>query len=348
MEVDDALQPHSKILSALHSGGADLDDNAIPALALVRKNKRARYEALRRGLVCVFGGLSVEDISRINNWIYRKLPSADRNIQTWMGGVVVAHAATLLIASRHRVCIEAETGFPQDSTAPDKEKYLVLRAWEIQNSSIARPMVDVDRECISILEERMFEESAAAGKAGMWQWGLDAGDHQERWNPYAGLPPHWVHEDRPISTDDSEYEVFTAAIYVDLSMLTKRLGWALIHHGAGVPAWDDYRAAQKTAQTPARISIGPIYSEKAPTIFVTSNFLVRSLGENKTVHPVYQIVLTGAARHFQVFSVLAKVTRNTQADTVSVLFRRCWLPRADHCSVAASTCWTLRREVPNR
>jgi hypothetical protein len=33
----------------------------------------------------------------------------------------------------------------------------------------------------------MFEKSQQAGTAGNWQWGLDAGDHQERWNPYEGL-----------------------------------------------------------------------------------------------------------------------------------------------------------------
>jgi len=29
----------------------------------------------------------------------------------------------------------------------------------------------------------MFERSALAGIAGNYQWGLDAGDHQEGWNP---------------------------------------------------------------------------------------------------------------------------------------------------------------------
>ncbi|KAJ7507612.1 hypothetical protein B0H11DRAFT_1635769, partial [Mycena galericulata] len=52
---------------------------------------------------------------------------------------------------------------------------------------------DVDRECLSLLEERMFESSDTAGDAGDHQWGLDAGAHQGRWNPYVGLPAGWSH-----------------------------------------------------------------------------------------------------------------------------------------------------------
>ena len=37
----------------------------------------------------------------------------------------------------------------------------------------------------------MFEQSAAAGEAGWYQWGLDAGDHQENWDPYSKVPGDW-------------------------------------------------------------------------------------------------------------------------------------------------------------
>jgi hypothetical protein len=40
---------------------------------------------------------------------------------------------------------------------------------------------------------QMFERSARVGVSGHWQWGLDAGTHQDGWNPYAGLPTHWYH-----------------------------------------------------------------------------------------------------------------------------------------------------------
>ena len=63
--------------------------------------------------------------------------------------------------------------------------------------------VDVERECLEKLDEEMFERSQAAGIAGGYQWGLDAGDHQDAWNPYHGLPYHWIHTDR-LEIDDDE------------------------------------------------------------------------------------------------------------------------------------------------
>lgn len=55
--------------------------------------------------------------------------------------------------------------------------------------------IDVDQECLGLLEERMFEQSFRAGIAGHRQWGLDAGDHQECWDPYEGRPNEWVRSD---------------------------------------------------------------------------------------------------------------------------------------------------------
>ena len=34
---------------------------------------------------------------------------------------------------------------------------------------------DVDLECLSVFEQRLFEKSAQSGSAGNYQWGLDAG-----------------------------------------------------------------------------------------------------------------------------------------------------------------------------
>ncbi|KAI9063332.1 hypothetical protein FKP32DRAFT_1543201, partial [Trametes sanguinea] len=45
---------------------------------------------------------------------------------------------------------------------------------------------DVDRECLRFFEQRLFERSKAAGVAGYFQWGLDAGDLQDDWVPYDG------------------------------------------------------------------------------------------------------------------------------------------------------------------
>ncbi|KAG2342656.1 hypothetical protein BDR05DRAFT_963859, partial [Suillus weaverae] len=63
---------------------------------------------------------------------------------------------------------------------------------------------DVDLECPSVFEQRLFEKSAQSGSAGNYQWGLDAGSHQDGWDPYAGLPSHWNHEGR--NEGDPDYD----------------------------------------------------------------------------------------------------------------------------------------------
>jgi hypothetical protein len=65
--------------------------------------------------------------------------------------------------------------------------------------------IDVNKECLERLEEEMFVWSALAGSAGNFQWGLDAGDHQDGWNPYDGTPVEWNHDDRDSS--EGEHEV---------------------------------------------------------------------------------------------------------------------------------------------
>ncbi|EGO03967.1 hypothetical protein SERLA73DRAFT_175673 [Serpula lacrymans var. lacrymans S7.3] len=41
----------------------------------------------------------------------------------------------------------------------------------------------------------MFEVSSQVVTAGYYQWGLDAGEHQDNWDPYANLPSYWVRDD---------------------------------------------------------------------------------------------------------------------------------------------------------
>ncbi|KAG1851238.1 hypothetical protein C8R48DRAFT_726425 [Suillus tomentosus] len=52
-------------------------------------------------------------------------------------------------------------------------------------------VADVDLECLTALEARMFEDSEGAGPAGKQQWG-DAGQRHRRWNVYPGIPDEWV------------------------------------------------------------------------------------------------------------------------------------------------------------
>jgi hypothetical protein len=94
-------------------------------------------------------------------------------------------------------------GYPQ--TEDEQEDFILSKAWAFQKSRVTCPTTDVDRDCLALLEERMFEDSNRAGVAGNWQWGLDSGPHQDGWNPYIGLPSHWSVGDRIV--DEGELEV---------------------------------------------------------------------------------------------------------------------------------------------
>ena len=96
----------------------------------------------------------------------------------------MAHAVTVFISYR---LMNAKG---EEGTHLTREH--LEEAWTVQTNKTIAHGDDIDKECLALLEERMFEWSLEAGVAGEQQWGLDAGDHQH-WNPYAGLPPEWNH-----------------------------------------------------------------------------------------------------------------------------------------------------------
>ncbi|KAG1860432.1 hypothetical protein C8R48DRAFT_712712 [Suillus tomentosus] len=53
-------------------------------------------------------------------------------------------------------------------------------------------VADIDLDCLTALEARIFEDSEEAGPAGNQQRGLDAGQHHRRWNVYLGIPAEWT------------------------------------------------------------------------------------------------------------------------------------------------------------
>lgn len=67
--------------------------------------------------------------------------------------------------------------------------------------------IDVDAECISFLERRMFEVSHRAGKASHYVWGRSLGAHEGDWNPWLNTKESWIKssdcpsEDRKVSDD---------------------------------------------------------------------------------------------------------------------------------------------------
>ncbi|KAJ7839890.1 hypothetical protein B0H13DRAFT_1649979 [Mycena leptocephala] len=71
----------------------------------------------------------------------------------------------------------------------DRQAAIFEIAWVYQKRPKFR-FADIDHECLNIFEERLFEQSFQAGRAGNHQWGLDVGPHQDNWNPCANIPEH--------------------------------------------------------------------------------------------------------------------------------------------------------------
>ncbi|KAF8996285.1 hypothetical protein BDZ89DRAFT_1171659 [Hymenopellis radicata] len=203
-EIDKALRPHRQELLALITSPKDVDATAIPALRWLLSKKKQPITAS----VPYNGGIALDDWSRVDHW-FSKYFGADNRIH-WVSLIPMAHAGTILLATR--------------MSQPGQDWGAALdAAWDHQVSYTGKTLngedrfhpVDVDLEAISMLEDRMFSRSNAAGIAGNCQWGLDAGHHQEGWSPYQD------EVDRPSWTDDlrtgSESELVLGKNFVHLT-----------------------------------------------------------------------------------------------------------------------------------
>ncbi|KAJ6514135.1 hypothetical protein DFH09DRAFT_1099690 [Mycena vulgaris] len=178
----------------------------IPAAEYARDQKSSkgrRFEMLHSGGIPYTGELRSLDCARVANWFHTFVPGAKDSVATWLGRVPVAHAYTILIAHRNQDKILQEIQSSPEFATTDRQATIFKIAWEYQKTQPAPRFTDVDRECLGFFEERLFENSFAAGRAGNQQWGLDAGHHQDDWSPYQNIPSHWNHADR----DESESEL---------------------------------------------------------------------------------------------------------------------------------------------
>ena len=154
-------------------------------------------------------GLDDMQRGQIANWIACNIPDARQSFHRWFQGVPLAHAITLVIVSEKNAQFLREFNRRKSTEKSTKEEFILEAAWKYQCNAVhpqASSAVDIDKECLSILEEGLFTRSQAAGQAGSYQWGLDAGDHQNRWNPYDDLPSHWYHDDE-LEYEEDIYEV---------------------------------------------------------------------------------------------------------------------------------------------
>ncbi|KAF8956009.1 hypothetical protein BDZ97DRAFT_1764147 [Flammula alnicola] len=194
-DIDNALLPSLDMLKKVLKKPENLDNRDIPAKAWLEDQKKSLTETI----VPFVGGLSIAERAKIANWFEVRVCEGDKKLrQYWLGFLPIAHAHTIFLSSRIR-----------DTVKDADEHELLARAWKAQYAGDAKATllvdIDVDKECLESLKELMFERSSKAGIAGNCQWGLDAGDHQECWDPYQGIPSYWNYGDR--SESEGELEV---------------------------------------------------------------------------------------------------------------------------------------------
>jgi hypothetical protein len=172
-----ALAPSIKILQALLTRPEEVEN--IPAKTWLKNQSKN----IQTAIVPFTGNLSVIERAQLGNWFDIHVALKDHGLRRhWLGLLPFAHTCTLwLVALLHR-----NKGELQKFDVNDDEKILEA-AWQLQTSHSLKETwkdwIDVDKECLERLEEEMFERSALAGKAGRYQWGLDAGDYQEGLEP---------------------------------------------------------------------------------------------------------------------------------------------------------------------
>ncbi|KAG2126967.1 uncharacterized protein EDB93DRAFT_1096830, partial [Suillus bovinus] len=201
--IGEALAPHSELLTNIFEQPDPAKMcNAVPVIGYLAdlSEKTGR----KHTTVPYCGDLSLTDCAQIANWVYHHIPGASKQIVNWLNCATYAHACTIVVAKRKKNQLQE---MAEDIlTEPN---VILQAAWlDLQLSYDLSAMdVDVDLKCLGILEQRMFKLSLAAGAAGNEQWGKDAGMHQDRWNPYEGLPEHWNHGDRDPYAPEFEGEL---------------------------------------------------------------------------------------------------------------------------------------------
>jgi len=196
-QIHEALKPSEAILQQIFDAPATVESEDVPAKAWLEDKKKN----ITSELVPYVGSLSLVERAQISNWFEVNISKDKKCRHIWLGRLPIAHAYTVYIST----LLKAD---PKNAQLSNQQ--LISKAWNMQFSGTPSVLedVDIDKDCLGMLEEEMFEKSTRAGIAGHWQWGLDAGDHHY-WNPYAGSPWSWDHKDREGSDGELEVMSFT-------------------------------------------------------------------------------------------------------------------------------------------
>jgi hypothetical protein len=211
---DTLLKPHLPLLNKLVKTPKQVRREECPALDYLYTGKaiselKAESTYLKNHLILFSGNLSSIQIAMTHYWLHMNLDSGTRNKDKWIQRVPAAHAMTLLILQQSYTQLSPD-GPPFEDLPNHTQLFqdLLKHSWYIQHSQGPPfPAIDVDKEAIGLLEHEMFETSKAAGPASFQQWGLDAGNHQNKWSPYPFVPYSWNECDIP-EPEETEYQVF--------------------------------------------------------------------------------------------------------------------------------------------
>ncbi|KAF8998163.1 hypothetical protein BDQ17DRAFT_1329008 [Cyathus striatus] len=124
--------------------------------------------------------------AEIAHWFSINVPSASSNKKKpsknhpskWMLTISFAHAVTLYIMLAYKDRLE--TGMKP-----------VEAAWIYQVKERMTASIDVDHECMTMFERRLFESSIDASRTGSGISGFDVGPLQNEWFPYNEVPAYW-------------------------------------------------------------------------------------------------------------------------------------------------------------
>ncbi|KAF4610452.1 hypothetical protein D9613_006555 [Agrocybe pediades] len=211
-EIDAMLRPYRLLLQLLLDFSFEGPDKdrlpdglVVPCVNVIKQRIEARrnsgaqiHRSLRfaEHMITEYGDISHETHAQILNWIYNEVPGAKDGVR-WFQHVADTHAVTIFIAATKRDGFEKDADYPRAGTHDEIRNFLWQKAWEYQCEHFVPfepPGVDVDQECISLFENRLFENSKQSGKAGNEQRGLDVGSLQGGFYPYHP-DPSWDKKD---------------------------------------------------------------------------------------------------------------------------------------------------------
>src|SRR3984893_8021691 len=118
-EIDAALTPSLPIFSRMLTNLDDVPSEEAPVMNYVRGRPTSpRLSAAHQlGLVPHAGDISFLDHAQVTNWFELHVPNAKADRRIWLGKALLAHAFTVLIASRQCYVFIADAEFPRAGTA---------------------------------------------------------------------------------------------------------------------------------------------------------------------------------------------------------------------------------------